>query len=64
MPALVMPRKWTQAIQAFVQERDDCDCEYIYDRSSMALYGDLAVIKEFIELCELIDLTPNSETAE
>ena len=57
MPALMMSKQWTQPIQAFVQERTDCDFEYVYDKSAAVLYGDLAVIKEFIELCELIDLT-------
>ena len=58
MPALMMNKHWTKPMQAFVQERTDCEFEHLYDKSAAALYGDLSVIKEFIELCELIDLTP------
>jgi hypothetical protein len=64
LAALMMSYKWTQEMQAFVQERDDCKYEYNYEKRSSVLYGSLEVIKEFLQLCELIDLTPNSETAE
>lgn len=63
MPALMMNRRWTQPMQAFVQERLDCDFEYEYDRSIAILYGDLAVIKEFIEKCEHMNSTDLSPEA-
>lgn len=58
MPELVMTEQWKQPMQAFVQERNDCQF-YEYNVHHGVLRGSLEVIKEFIELCELIDLTPN-----
>lgn len=58
MPILVMDdEKWVGAVQAFVQERNDCEI-LSYMRPAALFSQNIEVIKEFIELCELIDLTP------
>lgn len=59
MPSLILQPEDTKLIQAFVQEREDCSYHSNDIGNPVLTTISLATIKEFIELCELIDLTPN-----